>query len=78
MCALLEHFGIVSGAMDGMLGTSGGVSGDGLEGFVKSVKVPNEKGKHVYSLYHVTDQLEEYMYRKGNNILLCVFSLLQH
>ena len=51
-----------------MLGVLGGVSGKGLADFVlKSVKIPQDK--HVYSLYHVTNQLEDYMYKKGN----CMF-----
>ena len=53
-----------------MLGVSGGVSGKGLEDYVgKSVKIPREENKHVYSLYHVTNQLEDYMYNKGNYML---------
>ena len=72
-----EHFGIARGALDGVLGVVGGVSGKGLEDLVgKSVKIPREKNKHVYSLYHVTNQLQDYMYNKGNFMLLFFFILL--
>ena len=77
LIASSEHFGIARGVLDGVLGAVGGASGKGLEDLVgKSVKIPREKNKHVYSLYHVTNQLQDYMYNKGNFMLLFFFILL--